>query len=107
MHVQVEGGTLMAKDIQQAVQVICSVFLCVDTNHVTCTISFSSFMIQEGTEVYADAGFAEVSSQLFIPLATESSDTKGLTGEGIAGIVAALAIAAIIIVAVLMVIIVW
>ena len=73
----------------------------------TCILRFSSLMIQEGTEVYADAGFAEVSSQLFIPLTTESSNTKGLTDEGIAGIVAAVAITAIIIVVVLMVTIVW
>ena len=62
--------------------------------------------LQEGTQAFAEAGFAEVSSQLLVP-ETDDPDNTRLTDEAIAGIVVAVTAAAIIILVILITAIVW
>ena len=57
--------------------------------------------LQEGSHVYADAGFAGVSSQLLCALTTEATDVTGLSRDAIIVItVVAVATAVIILLAI-------
>ena len=63
-------------------------------------------LLQEGTETFTGAGFAEVSSQLLVP-ETDDRDNTRLADEIIAGIVVAVTAAAIIILVILITAIIW
>ena len=63
-------------------------------------------LLQEGTETFRGAGFAEVSSQLLVP-ETDDRDNTRLADEIIAGIVVAVIAAVIIILVILITAIIW